>query len=219
MLSGVLVVLLLLLLPQFKTLIQPYMFIRSATQYYRPLLMNYDLAPGDSLVQKIHLDERAIKIIRLFLNQPVNGTVNIKVSGNQNGAIKKVFDKDYKNFKGKRLDLDIETVLFKDKTVILQVTNISQKGNIVFPVRLKNIHQKGFLLAIHTTNEKEQLLEKGVLPLEIIEAPLFLKDSQKTIRDILSSLYREKGFIVFWLLLLILCYAKTLKFYRLCRQT
>ncbi len=59
-----------------------------------------------------------------------------------------------------------------------------------------------------------QTLDEAVLPLLLIEEPLFILDSKRPLNEISKSFQQEKFFMIFWLLAILYCHWKVYQYHK-----
>ncbi len=199
--------------PTLKTQFKDYLFTRSVNFYYEPQFRLIELPSGASLNQEISLQKGRVKKAGLFLDRSIDAAGRIEILDIQAGVENKIFVNDLPRL-GKGWAVSIPQSYFaRDKIVHFRLTNVSPDP-IKFSVRRRPKFAEGFPLTLIPEDGNEEIIDGGVLGIYVLEEPLFLHDPDLPFRYIKQAFAQEKNFLIFWLMLLAVCGAKTLQYAR-----
>ena len=187
--------------PDFKTKFKNYFFTRSSNFYYEPQLKQMQLPPGQSLDQTIALQKGWVKQIGLYFDEPIEQAATIEIFELREGRMKKVYEKKHKIFNKGWVDSSPDSFLAESKTVIFRLTNISPSP---LPVSIRKLPNFAHDFKLTMGEKNGDVIAGGVLRINVLEEPLFLHSSDFPLRSILNSLNRERNFLIFWLVLLLM---------------
>ena len=197
--------------PSLKPYFKNYLFTNSGTPYTWNFLANYDLVPGTSMTQEITLLKGRIKDIRYLVEKPYAGPVRVEVFTQSGGEEESLYLKDFDQFNKGWEKFILEPNLLRDKTAWFRITNRASR-NLDIPVYRLPERLGNFNLTYEEVSGQVKPILQGVLPLIMTEEPEFFYKSETILDSILNSLFREKGFLVLWMILTVFCFAQSIRY-------
>ncbi len=199
--------------PALKNRFKDYFFTRSSNFYYEPQLKRMQLPPGNAFDQKILLQKGWLKKVGLFLDEPIGAEMRIEIVDDQAGEEIILYAQDHSGLQKGWTESVPKPSFIGEKVVHFRLRNIS-KESIMISIRKLPRFSGDFKLKLISSSKEESAVDGGILRFNVLEEALFLHLPDLPFRSIQKALVQEKGFLVFWFIVLLGCGMKTMQYFK-----
>jgi len=191
--------------------LKPYLFTRGMNHAGQPVINQLDWQPGHSVLQKFSMLKNRVWEIRYLQKEAAEGPFKVEILVLRDGVLIVVFERDFERFESGWVTFKPSTPVEADGFVYLRMSNLSSRTHRLELRRLGRGLDDRFYEG--GNEEANTILAEAALPALLIEEPLMFHNPETTFRSIRKSVDQEKGFLIFWLILVSTCFGASLRYY------